>query len=248
MAHKAKPKLKLSPKLIELSNWKNIEVVNNMLDAGESPNNVCKFINQNGFKISAPMVYEYAKVRKQAIVSHISMDHLLGVAADKASGGMKVERSESFNAKQKQLKSEIDMLDEIINKGYKDWREIFMNKPVTMAMTMNAIKMKNDLTNSSHGFLTNYGMEQLRELEKQKYEVLIDLIMGYVPEELREQVAQEVDAAEDEYYRNTEYYEEYLKAKGMTDEEINQRIYELERQEHLEELEHGEVDTEEDDE
>lgn len=242
MARKAKPKLKLSPKLIELSNWKNIEVVNNMLDAGESPNNVCKFINQNGFKISAPMVYEYAKIRKQAIVSHISMDHILGVAAEKAKG-IKIEKTESFNSKQKQLKSEIDMLDEIINKGYQDWREIFMNKPVTMAMTMNAIKMKNDLTNSSHGFLTNYGMEQLRELEKQKYEVLIDLIMSYVPEELREQVAQEVDAAEDEYYRNTEYYEEYLKARGYTEEEINQRIYELERQEHLEELEHEKNDT-----
>lgn len=242
MAHKAKPKLKLSPKLIELSNWKNIEVVNNMLDAGESPNNVCKFINQNGFKISTPMVYEYAKIRKQAIVSHISMDHLLGVATEKANG-MKVERTESFNAKQKQLKSEIDMLDEIINKGYQDWREIFMAKPVTMAMTMSAIKMKNELTNSSHGFLTNYGMEQLRELEKQKYEVLIDLIMKYVPEELKEQVAQEVEAAEDEYYRNTEYYEEYLRARGYTDEEINQRIYELERQEHLEELEHVNDDT-----
>lgn len=242
MARKAKPKLKLSPKLIELSNWKNIEVVNNMLDAGESPNNVCKFINQNGFKISAPMVYEYAKIRKQAIVSHISMDHILGVAAEKAKG-IEIEKTESFNSKQRQLKSEIDMLDEIINKGYQDWREIFMNKPVTMSMTMNAIKMKNDLTNSSHGFLTNYGMEQLRELEKQKYEVLIDLIMSYVPEELREQVAQEVDAAEDEYYRNTEYYEEYLKAKGLTEEEINQRVYELERQEHLEKLEHEKNDT-----
>ena len=60
--------------------------------------------------------------------------------------------------------------------------------------------------------------------------------MSYVPEELREQVAQEVDAAEDEYYRNTEYYEEYLKARGYTEEEINQRIYELERQERTEKM------------
>jgi hypothetical protein len=227
MANQKKPKKKYSPKLVELTKWKYIDVVNQMLDSGESPQHVSDYINSKGFKISHPLVYDYAKLRRQAIVSHISINHLLGVASN---GDVRVEPDPSFDKAKYQLKSEIDMLDEIINKGYTDWRDIFINKPVTMNMTMAAIRMKNELTAGSNNFLTNYGLDQLRELERNKYDMLIQIIMSYVPEEVRPEVYSKVEEAEDEYYQNTDYYIEYLRAKGYTDEEINKRIYELEKQ------------------
>ena len=55
--------------------------------------------------------------------------------------------------------------------------------------------------------------------------------MSYVPEDKKEEVLQRMEQTEDEYYQQTEYYVEYLKAKGLSEEEINKRIYELEQEE-----------------
>ena len=70
-----------------------------------------------------------------------------------------------------------------------------------------------------------------KEIEKNKYEIIIDLVMSYVPEDKKDEVLQRMEQTEDEYYQQTEYYVEYLKAKGLSEEEINKRIYELEQEE-----------------
>ena len=142
-----------------------------------------------------------------------------------------MEKTPSFDDKKKKLKSELDALDKLIQMGYDGIDQIYANKPVPPALMMSAIQLKNNLTEGSHGFLTNYGLEQLKEIEKNKYEILIDLIMSYVPEDKKEEVLQRMEQTEDEYYQQTEYYVEYLKAKGLSEEEINKRIYELEQEE-----------------
>ena len=224
---KANSNIKLSPKLVELCKSPLIDAVNAMLDAGESPASVCKYINSQGFKISNPLVYEYKKIRQQCIVNNINIEHLIGVVRKP----VQVEKTPSFDDKKKKLKSELDALDKLIQMGYDGIDQIYANKPVPPALMMSAIQLKNNLTEGSHGFLTNYGLEQLKEIEKNKYEILIDLIMSYVPEDKKEEVLQRMEQTEDEYYQQTEYYVEYLKAKGLSEEEINKRIYELEQEE-----------------
>lgn len=225
---KSNSNIKLSPKLVELCKSDLIDTVNAMLDAGESPASVCKYINSQGFKISNPLVYEYKKIRQQCIVNNINIEHLIGVVKRP----VQVEKTPSFYSKKVKLKSELDALDKIIQLGYEGIDRIYGNqKPVPPSLMMSAIQLKNTLTEGSHGFLTNYGIEQLKELEKNKYEILIDLIMSYVPEDKKEEVVQRMEQTEDEYYQQTEYYTEYLKAKGLTEEEINKRIFELEQEE-----------------
>lgn len=211
-----------SPKLIELCKWKHIDEVNKRLDQGDSPNSVCDFINQNGFKISRPLIYQYAKLRKKAIVDGLNIEHMLGIASQPI-----IDRSSTSNkSAAAKLKSEIDALDLLIQGGFRTLQE-WGDRPIAPKTMMDAIKLKNDLTDGNHGFLTNYGMEQLRAIEQNKYQLIIDHLVSYIPEDQREEAVNQIEQIEDTYYQGTDYYEEYLKAKGLTPEEIEQRMKEL---------------------
>ena len=220
---------KVSPKLVEFSRWRLIGEVNNQLDSGMSPNSVHPWVVQNGFSISLPMVYEYAKARKKALVDGVSMEHILGVA-----GKPLVDRmSPEYQTTRDKLKSEIDALDMIVQRGY----ELLKKNPNTEIAPrdmMAAIKLKNELTDGNHGFLTNFGMEHLRDIENAKYSLIIDHLISYIPEDKREEAIEKISYLEDHYYQTTDYYEEYLRASGdLTEDEIQNKleIYKLNRAE-----------------
>lgn len=214
---------KMSPKLAALCRWKHIDEVNNRLDQGDTPNSVATFINKNGFKISVPLVYEYAKLRKKALVDGINIEHMVGVASKPL-----VDRSDpATKSASEKLKSEIDALDKIIQGGYNTLLE-WADKPISPKTMMDAIKLKNELTNGNHGFLTNYGMEQLREIEQNKYQLLMEHLISYISEERKQEAIDKLAILEDEYYQATPYYEEYLKARGdMTELQIQERLKEV---------------------
>lgn len=223
---------RLSPKLIELCKWKHIQEVNNRLDAGDSPNSVCNFINQNGFKISNPLIYEYAKIRKKALVDGLNIEHMLGIA----SKPLIDKDNPATKSSMQKLKSEIDALDLIIQGGYNTLQE-WADRPIAPKTMMDAIKLKNELTDGNHGFLTNYGMEQLRAIEQNKYELIINHLVTYIPEDKRVEALEKIDDIEDEYYQSTDYYEEYLRAKELSEEEIQKKLEEVKAKQQPEEEE-----------
>lgn len=192
-----------------------------MLDKGESPNKVSSWINKNGFKISAPMVYEYAKLRKQAIVNGINISHVMSVTAKSAKP--EIDKSNPVTKKSiNKLKSEITALDKIIEGGYEtisNW-----DGPISPRLMMEAISLKNRLTEGSHNFLTVYGMEELRDIEQQKYNLIIEHLVNFIPEDKKEIAIKSIAVIEDEYYQTTDYYEEYLKAQNLPEEEIAKKL------------------------
>lgn len=230
--------LKISPKLKDLAVWEHIDEVNRMLDMGETPNSVHKWINKHGFKISPPLVYDYAKLRKYAVVNSMTMEKILGIEKSKQP---KMKTGESFNQRKTKLTSELDAIDAIIDMGYNSIQTIWKDKPIPISILMQAIKLKNELTDNQHGFLTPYGIEQLTLMEKEKYQVLTDTLLQFVPEEQREEALNAMEEAEENYYKNcssSQYYEEYLRACGLSEEEIQRKLKEAEQeQESVEETE-----------
>lgn len=211
--------IKMSPKLASLCRWKHIQEANNRLDQGDSPNSVATFINKNGFKISVPLVYEYAKLRKKALVDGINIEHMVGIASKPL-----IDKSDpTTKSTSEKLKSEIDALDKIIQKGYNTLIE-WADKPIAPKTMMDAIKLKYDLTDGNHGFLTNYGMEQLREIEQNKYQLLMEHLISYIPEDKKQEAVDKLSVLEDEYYQTTPYYEEYIKALQLTEEEQRKKL------------------------
>lgn len=222
--------LKISPKLKDLAVWEHIDEVNRMLDMGETPNSVHKWINKHGFKISPPLVYDYAKLRKYAVVNSMTMEKILGIEKSKQP---KMKTGESFNQRKTKLTSELDAIDAIIDMGYNSIQTIWKDKPIPISILMQAIKLKNELTDNQHGFLTPYGIEQLTLMEKEKYQVLTDTLLQFVPEEQREEALNAMEEAEENYYKNcssSQYYEEYLRACGLSEEEIQRKLKEAEQE------------------
>lgn len=201
--------VKLTPKLQELCLWDKIDKVNAMLDDGESPGSVHTWIVRNGFRISHPLVYEYANIRKDAIAKGLTMDHLLGTVPNR---DIVDKKDEMTRVRISNLRSEIDALDLVIQKGYENL--VHMDAPIPVNLMMTAIKLKSELTGGYNGYLTNYGLEQLRDVEQKKYEVIIAHLLSFIPENKREQAAKSLETVEEEYYKGTEFYDEYLRAKG----------------------------------
>ena len=148
------------------------------------------------------------------------MEHILSVV------GKPVHdvQSNEFKTSKDKLKSEIDALDLIIQRGYDSLLQN-PDKDVNPRILMEAIRLKNDLTDGNHGFLTNYGMEHLRNIENAKYQLIIEHLLEYIPEDKKSESLNQISFIEEEYYKQTDYYEEYLRAAGnLTEDEIQYKL------------------------
>jgi hypothetical protein len=215
---KFKPMI-FSAKLVELINWKYIDVVDNMLDAGESPKKVHTWIVGQGFSISHPLVYEYAKLRKQAIADGINVRKMIVPAIKRVpvlNGENKIKLNNGFSPferRQNLAISELEIMDKIIQAGYQTVLEKITENKISISTMMDAIRFKNTLTEGTHNNLTDYGIEYLKRLEQGKYQVIMEVLINFIPEDSREKALEAIEKAEDEYYKGTDFYEEYLKSK-----------------------------------
>lgn len=229
---------KMSPKIAQLLKFKHIQEVNNRLDAGESPNSITAFINKNGFKISVPLVYAYAKLRKKAMLNNVTMEHLVGTVEKPRVIDKDDSQTQTTINK---LRSDINALDKIIQGGYQsitDWIE--QGKPISPQTLMSAIKLKNELVGDTTGFLTNAGLEELRMVEQKKYEILMNHLISYIPEDKRDEAIEQLSYLEDEYYQNTEFYEEYVSSLDIPEEEKKHKIEAYRKRMNLESQEEDE--------
>lgn len=204
-----------SPKLLELTKWEKIDKVNSMLDDGISPAKVCEWINKNGFSISVPLIYDYNKMRKQAIIEGIQVTKIINPIQRIPVINSKEKQTEHYQDNRNKLKNELDALDHLIQKGY-ETLVAYEDRPVSPKLMMEAISLKNNITKGNHMNLTDYGIEYLKELEQKKFQVVLETLLQFVPEDERNQAIEAIEQAEDEFYKDTEYYDEYLKAKGET--------------------------------
>lgn len=204
-----------SPKLLELTKWEKIDKVNSMLDDGVSPAKVCEWINKNGFSISVPLIYDYNKMRKQAMIEGIQVTKIINPIQRIPVINSKEKQTEHYQDNRNKLKNELDALDHLIQKGY-ETLVAYEDRPVSPKLMMEAISLKNNLTKGNHMNLTDYGIEYLKELEQKKFQVVLETLLQFVPEDERNQAIEAIEQAEDEFYKDTEYYDEYLKAKGET--------------------------------
>ncbi len=204
-----------SPKLLELTKWEKIDKVNSMLDDGVSPAKVCEWINKNGFSISVPLIYDYNKMRKQAIIEGIQVTKIINPIQRIPVINPKEKQTEHYQDNRNKLKNELDALDHLIQKGY-ETLIAYEDRPVSPKLMMEAISLKNNLTKGNHMNLTDYGIGYLKELEQKKFQVVLETLLQFVPEDERNQAIEAIEQAEDEFYKDTEYYDEYLKAKGET--------------------------------
>lgn len=208
-----------SPLLVKLSKHPRISEVYERLDRGDSVLSVVDFINVDlSFKISKKMVYTFSANYQQAKAEQVQVTTFLkpigNIAKDDDINSMVIPKIES-----PEFKSELDMLDLIMNRGV----QTLVNNPdkaVQPEVLMMAIKLKNELTQGAHMNLTPFGIQYLQALEKGKFKVLTQVLLSYIPADLHEQVMIDMEEAEEEYMKQTDYYEEYRKQKDLQKNDI----------------------------
>lgn len=212
VSHKFRRENKFSMPMLEFINWNKIDEVNKRLDSGEAILSVYAWVKEEGYNISRTIFEKYAGMRKKSLVDNISIQHQMSIVKPI------IDITDvSTKTSSDKLKSEIDALDLIIQGGYNTLKK-FADKPILPNTLMAAIKLKNDLTGGNHGFLTNYGMEYLRDVESTKFNLIIQHLIEYIPESIREEAISKIADIEEKYYKTTEYYEEYLRALGTLSE------------------------------
>ena len=203
---------RLSPKMMELIQWEYIGEVNRILDSGATAETAWIWATEHGFKIGRQTMYNYNNLRKRSAAENVSMERILGIMSRSPLTSM----AGRITTKEK-LKSELDALDMVIQRGYDNLVE--NKEQITAATMMAAIKLKNELTEGTHGFLTSFGMERLREIESNKYALIVKHLLSYIPKDLRDEAISTMAKLEEDYYFKTDYYEEYLRSTGDYSEE-----------------------------
>ncbi len=197
-------------KLEKLVKWEHIEEVNQMLMDGVTPRAVSTWCADKGFIISHPKLYEYKDMLQEAITKNVTVERLLGV-------GMPKRKSILLQALgghvTNYVKNEMELLDQLIHLGMS---AVAKEPEVKIETAMKAIELKNKLTGGKHAGLTMYGLDQLRELEKAKMDVIVGIVLEYLPEERHAELTEAISAAEREFYETQapellEQYEESLK-------------------------------------
>ena len=206
----------ITPKLENFMKWKKISQVNKMLDAGDLPAKIHDWVNKNGFKISPPLVYRYAKLYRQSKLASMTMEKLVSPFDPDLAKNIEMIRATQKIAEvaggDDKVRTEMDALDYLIQRGYSTLKQ-YKDLPITPNTMMKAIELKNKITEGSHEGYTSYGLESLRKLEHGKYQIVLSTLMEFVPKDKREEAIEAIERTEDEYYKGTEFYEEYLSSK-----------------------------------
>jgi hypothetical protein len=238
---KGRPKNQGMTKLQRLVEWNKRPFIDKMLDDGKSPNQVHKWIVENGIDLSVPTVYAYAKKRKEAIMNDVKIEALLGqkknpekekaqkkakVTKDSTSmkdkdgsgqwGNMTEEERAQKMKTVTRVKSELEILDLIIDKGFKT---LHMMEVLSPDMALKAIKLKNEITGGEHNGITMYGLEEIRLREAAKETAMTTILLEYIPEDKHEEVLNKMELETKKYYESIGLGDAYEQMQEAEEEE-----------------------------
>lgn len=182
-------------RLEKLVKWKRIDEVNEMVMNGTSPRQISLWCKENGFDISHPKLYEYRDMLREAVNKQISVEQMMGISDTNRNPILL--QSLGITPVKEMVKSELDVLDGIIQLGFNGLKDM---PTIRMGDAMKAIELKNKITGGAHGGLTNFGLEQLRELEQAKFESILGVVLQYLPEDKHEEVYEAMAEAEHRFY------------------------------------------------
>lgn len=229
--------LSSSSKLVELyNNRKLCTKVDNMLDEGMvSYDYIIEFCKENGLEISKATLTNYKKKREESIETGKPLLQLLDKRAkdnityikDKeitVIQGTKDEPKDNVVVrvtdwnKVDTIYSDLEFLDEIINKGMKGLRQFDV---VDTPLALKAVELRAKITNNQLSGLTIAGLRELKLRQQARESALMEIIMKYVPEDQHDQLFIDMDEAEQLFYENLDLTDEdrrindALKKSGM---------------------------------
>lgn len=223
-------------KLIALMEWKERPRLEKMIDDETPAKDLVAWCNKNGFSISLPTMYTYMKQRRESVVNNLTNELLepktedsLRKALEDASrkGG---EQSKENRAEErakvkatlekelanqdspKRIRHDLELLDEVIQKGFDTLSKMDVISPVT---AIKAIEMKHKLSNGSTGGYTHYGLEEIKLREAGREQAITTAILEFIPMEQHDAVIQRMEDLTRAYYESLGLGEAYRQMEAV---------------------------------
>lgn len=219
-------KNELPPKILTLIKSEHKDTVDQMLDNGLSFKKVKVYLDSKGFNISINYVSRYNKYRKGINVEEQNLDKFMG-----KSSISKVVIDGTLSSKgdlttSDKLKNDLEFLDTVIQTGAENLRVQIENNQaeITIDNVFDAIKIKDKITDGALAGMTSFGIENLTQMTEEKYMKLIKHMFRYIPQEDQKKLLKELDIVEEDFYKETDYYEDYLRSQGYTDKQIKDKM------------------------
>lgn len=192
----------------QLLAWPKRPFLDKMLDDGESPNKCATWCKENGFDISVPTMYEYAKKRRAAIIGEIQADSLRSVKPKekRCANNLTNEGRKAAHMTVDKVKHDFELLDEVIQKGFVTLANIQEINPAT---AIAAIQLKHKITNGSHGGYTVYGIEEIKLREAARENAITAVLLEFIPEEKHAAAIERMEQVTKEYYESIGLGEAY---------------------------------------
>lgn len=205
-----------------------IDEVNRMIDIRASIQSIKAYLDEQGFKISSTYLGRYRKIRKSYSAEENNLEDFINKAPVKKLIEDQ-EREIQEGSQVNKLKSDLEFLDMVIQSGSDQLKTLIKENDylITIDNVFDAIKLKDKITDGALAGLTQFGIKNLQEITEKKYMQLLQSMFQHVPDSEKQKVLSELEEVEEEYYKGTDYYEDYLRNIGKTEKEIQKKLKEV---------------------
>ena len=137
---------------------------------------------------------------------------------DRAKVKATLEKELADQGSPKRIRHDLELLDEVIQKGFDTLSKMEVISPAT---AIKAMEMKHKLTNGSTGGYTHYGLEEIKLREAARERAITAAILQFVPVEQHDAVIERMETATREYYESIGLGEAYAQQIAREEMEDN---------------------------
>lgn len=205
-----------------------IDEVNRMIDINATIKSIKDYLDKQGFNISISYLSKYRKIRQAYSAEENNLEDFIKKAPVKKLIEDQEKEIQSGSQVNK-LKSDIEFLDMVIQSGSDQLKTLIKENDylITIDNVFKAIELKDKLTDGALAGLTQFGIKNLQEITEKKYMQLLQSMFKHVPDSEKQKVLSELEEVEEDYYKGTDYYEDYLRNIGKTEKEIQKKLKEV---------------------
>lgn len=205
-----------------------IDEVNRMIDINATIKSIKDYLDKQGFNISISYLSKYRKIRQAYSAEENNLEDFIKKAPVKKL--IEDQEKEIHSGSQvNKLKSDLEFLDMVIQSGSDQLKTLIKENDylITIDNVFKAIELKDKLTDGALAGLTQFGIKNLQEITEKKYMQLLQSMFKHVPDSEKQKVLSELEEVEEDYYKGTDYYEDYLRNIGKTEKEIQKKLKEV---------------------
>lgn len=218
-------KRKIPPKVKALMRDPQLSAAtDSMLQNGVSYKKIREYLDSKGFSISVSYLTKYKQLQTMLQAEENNLEKFLN-GATIADMVKNAENKALLTAKGK-LKRDMDYIDIVIQEGARQLKERLKSGDVEISIrdVFDAIKLKESISDGAYDGYTDYGIEHMQRMSEEKYMMLIRSLFMRLPEIDRAEALRDLENLEEAFYRETDYYEEYLRSLGKSDKEIGEKL------------------------